>query len=112
MRGCTGGDAEGESATRERAQNTTESTRKARGKSGNAPEGLRGEGWRCACEAMTFADSPISGRFQLEAFLLNSKGYISMDFLEPGLRSLIHNLLKLRHRFCVVAYQELSCDFF
>ncbi len=48
VRGCTGGNAEGgrRSATRERAQNTTESTRKARGKSGNAPEGLRGEGRR------------------------------------------------------------------
>jgi hypothetical protein len=37
---------------------------------------------------------------------------MDFHFLEPGLRSLIHNALKMWHRSYVVAYQELSRVFF
>jgi len=99
-----------EGAQHERAR----TRRKARGKraaiAGDAPEGLRGErgeGRRCACEAsgLPFADQRFQALNTVDTFLI-------LHTYKTLLRSLIHNALKLRHRFCVVAYQELSSDFF
>ena len=109
MHGRKRGGRQEERNTRARAKHDRKHAKSAR-QERERTRGAAGRGVEMCVRGDDFRRLADQRRFQ--AFLLFSKGYISMDFLEPGLRSLIHNLLKLRHRFCVVAYQELSSDFF